>query len=79
MDFFLGLKVRFKTPALSPKKTFQNNRDLISIPKESWGAEKLESDQDSSRLDDSEVDSQLKQSGEDLELKESESGNMFII
>nr|XP_022291830.1 uncharacterized protein LOC111103095 isoform X8 [Crassostrea virginica] len=67
------LKVRFKTPALSPKKTFQNNRDLISIPKESWGAEKLESDQDSSRLDDSEVDSQLKQSGEDLELKESES------
>lgn len=71
---FSGLKVRFKTPALFPKKTVPN-KDLISIPKESWGAEKPESDLDSSRLDGSESDSRLKQAEDDLELKGSESGN----
>lgn len=68
------LKVRFKTPALFPKKTVPN-KDLISIPKESWGAEKQESDPDSSRLDGSESDSRLKQAEDDLELKGSESEN----
>lgn len=68
------LKVRFKTPALFPKKTVPN-KDLISIPKESWGAEKPESDPDSSRLDGSESDSRLKQAEDDLELKGSESEN----
>ncbi|XP_062603568.1 uncharacterized protein LOC134265366 [Saccostrea cucullata] len=70
------LKVRFRTPSLSPKKTITvPKRDLISIPKESWGAEKPESDLDSSRLDgSSEADSQLKQGLEDgQEVKESES------
>eukprot|EP00105_Crassostrea_gigas_P042377 XP_019926525.1 PREDICTED: serine/arginine repetitive matrix protein 1 isoform X9 [Crassostrea gigas] len=68
------LKVRFKTPALFPKKTVPN-KDLISIPKESWGAEKQESDPDSSRLDGSESDSRLKQAEDDLEPKGSESEN----
>lgn len=68
------LKVRFKTPALFPKKTVPN-KDLISIPKESWGAEKPESDLDSSRLDGSESDLRLKQADDDLELKGSESEN----
>ncbi|XP_056013650.1 uncharacterized protein LOC125675583 isoform X13 [Ostrea edulis] len=70
------LKVRFRTPSLSPKKTMTvpNNRDLISIPKESWGEEKPESDQDSSRIDgSSEGGSQIKQTEEDPERKESES------
>lgn len=74
---FSGLKVRFRTPSLSPKKTMTvpNNRDLISIPKESWGEEKPESDQDSSRIDgSSEGGSQIKQTEEDPERKESESG-----
>jgi hypothetical protein len=63
---------------MSPKKTItvQNNRDLISIPKESWGAEKLESDQDSSRIDgSSEGSSRIKPTEEESELPEPESGD----